>query len=168
MMRIFILAVCGGLLFPAGAHAQAPDLLAELLKEMRGLRVAMERAATVGARIQLLVGRVQIQEQRMAELARRSAALREEMSRLDFVLSEGSLNVKNLEGADARTPDLQKEIESQLESLRAQLASTEKRRSELASEDAQLSQQMSADQGRLTDINNQLDQLERSLAPPKQ
>ena len=58
------------------SHAQAParpaqnDVLAELLVEVRGLRLAMERAATVGARIQLLVARVQLQEQRIAEVAR--------------------------------------------------------------------------------------------------
>ena len=168
MARILVLAICGGLLFPAGAQAQTPDVLGELLKEVRGLRIAMERAATVGARIQLLVGRVQIQEQRIAELARRSAAVREEMSRLDIEISQAGLSVKSLEGASAKTPDMQKEIEGQLEGLHAQLAVTEKRRQELASEDAQLSQQMSADQGRWSDVNNQLDQLERALAPPKQ
>ena len=168
MARILVLAICGGLLFPAGAQAQTPDVLGELLKEVRGLRIAMERAATVGARIQLLVGRVQIQEQRIAELARRSAAVREEMSRLDIEISQAGLSVKSLEGASAKTPDMQKEIEGQLEGLHAQLAVTEKRRQELANEDAQLSQQMSADQGRWADVNNQLDQLERALAPPKQ
>lgn len=168
MARVLVLAVCGALLFPAGARAQTPDLLGELLKEVRGLRVAMERAATVGARIQLLVGRVQIQEQRIAELTRRSAALREEMSRLDLAISEMASSAKSLEGASAKTPDMQKEIESQLESLHAQLALTEKRRQELANDDAQIAQQMSADQGRWTDVNNQLDQLERSLTPPKQ
>ncbi|MDO8678336.1 MAG: hypothetical protein Q7R30_07210 [Acidobacteriota bacterium] len=40
-------------------------------------------------------------------------------------------------------------------------------RQDLANEEAMLSQQMSADQGRWTDVNNQLDQLERSLTPPK-
>ena len=168
MMRVFVLAICGGLLCPAGARAQTPDVLGELLKEVRGLRIAMERAATVGARIQLLVGRVQIQEQRIAELARRSAAVREEMSRLDIEISQTALSVKSLEGTPAKTPDMEKEIDGQLESLHAQLAVTEKRRQELANEDAQLSQQMSADQGRWSDVNNQLDQLERSLAPPKQ
>ena len=168
MMRVFILAICGGLIFPAGARAQTPDALGELLKEVRGLRLAMERAATVGARIQLLVGRLQIQEQRIAELARRSAAVRDEMSRLDIENSQATVSVKSLEGAAARSPDMQKEIEGQLESLQAQMAATDKRRQELATEDAQLAQQMSAEQGRSADVNNQLDQLERSLTPPKQ
>jgi len=167
-MRVFVLAVCGGLLCPAGAQAQAPDVMGELLKEVRGLRIAMERAATVGARIQLLVGRVQIQEQRIAELTRRSAAVREEMSRLDMEIGQATSSVKSLEGAAVKSPEMQKEIEGQLESLQAQLAVTEKRRQELAGEDAQISQQMSSDQGRWSDFNNQLDQLERSLAPPKQ
>ena len=86
MIRVFVLAVCGGLLFPAGARAQTPDVLGELLKEVRGLRLAMERAATVGARIQLLVARVQLQEQRIAELSRRAAVVRDELSKADAAI----------------------------------------------------------------------------------
>lgn len=171
MARVLVLAVCGGLLFPAGARAQTPDLLGELLKEVRGLRLAMERAATVGARIQLLVARVQLQEQRIAELSRRAAAVRDEIATLDGVITTHAREVKRAEamlepgGVEEKA---RKEAEAMLEFFKGQLAVPEKRRQELANEEAMLSQQMSADQGRWTDVNNQLDQLERSLTPPKQ
>ena len=52
MTRLLVVLVCGGLLFPAAAGAQTPTLnpIREPLIEVRALRIAMERAATVGAR----------------------------------------------------------------------------------------------------------------------
>ena len=169
MMRIFVLAICGGLLFPAGARAQTPDVLGELLKEVRGLRLAMERAATVGARIQLLVARVQMQEQRITELSRRAVAVREELSKLDAGIAQFSSLMKRVgDGGTALSEKERADLEANTDHFRAQLAASEKRRQELLNEEAMLSQQLSADQGRWTDVNNQLDQLERSLTPPKQ
>ena len=169
MARLFVLAICGGFLFPAGAQAQTPDVLGELLKEVRGLRLAMERAATVGARIQLLVARVQMQEQRISELSRRAVTVREELSKIDSDTATITSMVKRFEAPVANMPaEDRAALESQMEMFKLQLANGEKRRQELLNEEAMLSQQMSADQGRWSDVNNQLDQLERSLTPPKQ
>lgn len=169
MLRVFVLAVCGGLLFPAGAQSQTPDVLGELLKEVRGLRLAMERAATVSARIQLLVARVQLQEQRITELSRRAVAVREELSKIDSGNAGIASMLKRFEAPIANIPPEERaEFESQMEIFKTQLAAAEKRRQDLTNEEALLSQQISADQGRWTDINNQLEQLERSLTPPKQ
>jgi chromosome segregation ATPase len=169
MMRVFVLAICGGLLCPAGAQAQTPDMLGELLKEVRALRIAMERAATVGARIQLLVARVQMQEQRITELSRRAVSVREELSKIDSDTANVASMVKRFEGPTANMPPEDRAaFESQIEMFKTQLANAEKRRQELLNEEAMLSQQISADQGRWTDVNNQLDQLERSLTLPKQ
>jgi chromosome segregation ATPase len=170
MIRLLVPIVCGALLFPVGAQAQTSDVLGELLKEVRALRIAMERAATVGARIQLLVARVQLQEQRIAELSRRAAVVRDELSKVDAAIVATSAEVKRFDGYLERGVPAEDrgQIERQLEIFKAQLAVTEKRRQDLANEEALLSQQISADQGRWTDVNNQLDQLERSLTPPKQ
>src|SRR5687768_2597431 len=156
------------------AQSSAPpatDVLKELLVEVRGLRAAMERAATVGARIQLLVARVQMQEQRITELSRRAVAVREELSRIDAGSAQFSAMMKQFErsGSSARVnPDEQREIEGMIEMQKQQIAITEKRRQELLSEEALLAEQIAADQGRWSDVNNQLDELERSLTPRRQ
>lgn len=158
---------------PSVASAQAtapaaPDVFRELLAEVRGLRLAMERAATVGARIQLLVARVQMQEQRITELSRRAVTVREEVGRIDVALAQQSGMMKQFERSGARAnPDEQREIEVMVEMHKQQIAASEKRRQELLNEDALLAQQIAADQGRWSDINNQLDELERSLTPRK-
>ena len=170
MTRILGLIVCLGLLLPAAARAQAPaaDPIRELLTEVRALRIAMERSATVGARIQLLVARVQLQEQRIAELSRRSAAIRDEISKVEAVIATNTDALKRNESAVERadSAEMRREIEGQVEYYKAQLRNPEKRRQGLLNEESLLSQQMAADQGRWSDVNNQLDELERSLALP--
>ncbi len=170
MTRIFALVVCFGLLLPAAARAQAPavDPIRELLTEVRALRIAMERSATVGARIQLLVARVQLQEQRIAELSRRAAAVRDELSKIDSGVVGLSAQLKQMEKAleSGSGVDDRKDLEAMIEQLKAQLAVPNKRRQDLLDEESLLSQQMAADQGRWSDVNSQLDDLERSLALP--
>ena len=171
---IRVAVLVGMLAAPSAASAQgsapaAPDVLKELLVEVRALRLAMERAATVGARIQLLVARVQMQEQRIAELSRRATVVREEVGQIDTIIAQQSGMMKQFErSADSRAnPDEQRELEGMVEMHKQQIAIAEKRRQELLSEEAQLAQQIAADQGRWSDVNSQLDELERSLTPKR-
>ena len=161
------------LLAPSSALAQAPaapaqqDVLSALLVEVRGLRLAMERAATVGSRIQLLVARVQLQEQRIAESYRRLAAVRDEASKLETQITGMEGQVAQFEKVTAAMPREQREeMERMVDSFKTQAAQLEKRRGDLASEESQLLQQVSADQSRWSDVNAQLDDIERSLAAP--
>lgn len=173
VIRVTVLAALLAAPCPASAQTSpppaAPDVLRELLVEVRGLRAAMERAATVGARIQLLVARVQMQEERIAELSRRAIAVREEISRIDLQIAQVTGMLKQFERSSARgNPEEQREIESMIEMQKQQVAATEKRRQELVAEETLLAQQIAADQGRWSDVNSQLDELERSLTPRKQ
>ena len=134
MITVMRVALLGALVaVPSIAAAQAntppaaPDVLRELLVEVRGLRAAMERAATVGARIQLLVARVQMQEERIAELSRRAIAVREEISRIDLQIAQLTGMLKQFERSGARgNPEEQREIESMIEMQKQQVAATER------------------------------------------
>ena len=42
--------------------SQSGDIMPALLQEVRGLRVAMEQMTSAGARVQLALGRLQLQE----------------------------------------------------------------------------------------------------------
>ena len=162
------------LIVPVSAQAQSapapPDVIKELLAEVRGLRQAMERAATVGARIQLLVARVQLQEQRISELSKRVVAVRDEMSKLDVQAIEMQRQVSHAEKAATSTAfpaDERTQMAQVADDWKAKLATVDKRRQELASEESMLSQQIAADQGRWSDVNGQLDDIERSLTTPR-
>jgi chromosome segregation ATPase len=179
MRFAFAIAVISMILMPSRALAQAPapppqpdlptQLLTELLTEVRGLRQSMERAATVGARIQLLVARVQLQEQRIAELSRRLMTVRDEMSSLETQASGLQSQVAMFEkaGANSNAPaEERNQMEQMLQGFKSQVATFEKRRLDLANEESLLMQQVAADQGRWSDVNSQLDELERTLSAP--
>ncbi|HYE87086.1 MAG TPA: hypothetical protein VEA16_12070, partial [Vicinamibacterales bacterium] len=162
-------------LAPAGALAQsatappARDVIAELLEEVRGLRQAMERAATVGARIQLLVARVQLQEQRIAELSRRLVSVRSQLADLDQQAADATRQVNSIEAsleAGKVSPNEREDLEAYVKYHKTKVAQTEKRRADLANEESLLMQQVAADQGRWSDVNSQLDDIERSLSAP--
>jgi uncharacterized coiled-coil protein SlyX len=165
------------LLVPARALAQAPspppqrDVLSELLAEVHGLREAMERAATIGARIQLLVARVQLQEQRIAELSRRLVAIRTELPSLDSQAAgvTASLAMFEKSANNSKMPGEEREqFEQMLQGFKSQAAGFDKRRQDLLDEESHVVQQISADQARWNDVNAQLDDIERTLAtPPK-
>jgi hypothetical protein len=163
-----VLAPSSALAQAAAAPAQH-DVLGELLTEVRSLRQAMERAATVGARIQLLVARIQLQEQRITESARRLSAVRDELSKIDTQVSGLAGQSAQFEKATSGMPQEQRdEMLRMVETFKTQAAILEKRKEELTNEESLLLQQVSADQGRWSDINAQLDDLDRSLtAPPK-
>jgi chromosome segregation ATPase len=176
MRLAFAIAVLALILLPSRALAQAAappvqrDVLIELLAEVRGLRQDMERAATVGARIQLLVARVQLQEQRIAELSRRLLAVRDEMSTNEAQAAALQSQVAMFEKAGENNRNLPSEERNQMEQMlqgfKNQVATFEKRRLDLGNEESSLMQQIAADQGRWSDVTSQLDDLERTLSAP--
>ena len=98
------------------AQAQRPqdDVLSALLTEVRGLRQAMEQMASAGPRVQLALGRLQLQEQRLNTMLRRLALAQQDLQRWQ-------------------------------------------------AEEAQLQQQIAGEQGRWSEINRALEELERAL-----
>ena len=62
------------------ATATPPETLAALLVEVRGLRAAMEHMAAAGPRVQLALGRLQLQEQRVNTLVRRLEEVRNNLT----------------------------------------------------------------------------------------
>jgi chromosome segregation ATPase len=172
MRYVFAIVVTVGVLAPSHALAQSTppvqrDVIAELLVEVRGLRQAMERAATVGARIQLLVARVQLQEQRIAESSRRLVTVREQLSKIDADIAAMLLQANTFEKvANSFPPEQKEDHQRMVETFKAQAATLEKRKLDLANEESLLLQQVSADQNRWSDVNGQLDDIERALAAP--
>ena len=71
------------------ARAQTPssarpgpdrDIMPALLQEVRGLRAAMEQMTSAGSRVQLALGRLQLQEQRLNAANGRSTEIRSQLA----------------------------------------------------------------------------------------
>jgi len=158
--------VIAGTVFALRGSAQAgsPDVLPALLQEVKGLRAAMEQMATSNAHAQLLVGRLQLQENRMNGMIRRLDTVRDSLAtaRREYNQIQGSLQMLGKDDEPGRgIPEHDKE--GVLAGLKSQVGAAKANVERLAAEEAQLTSDLTAEQGRWIDINQRLDELERSL-----
>jgi chromosome segregation ATPase len=141
------------------------DVLTALLYEVRGLRSAMEQMASAGPRIQLALGRLQMQEQRVNTMIRRhdelSARILSQEQQVAMVKSQIEFSSEELERA------VPADVRAQLEQQSAQLKSALERLTtaleRLQSEDVQIASELAAEQSRWVELNGQLETLEGSL-----
>lgn len=82
---ILVLAVAATLTGAVLSARQSPpatndEVLPALLAEVKGLRAAMEQMASAGPRVQLFVGRLQLQEARITSMARRLDTVRDSLA----------------------------------------------------------------------------------------
>jgi chromosome segregation ATPase len=134
----------------------------ELLAEVRGLRAEVNQAASASVRAQLLVARLQLQEQRINVLAGQLAEVRRLITAAESGQTQMANQLKSLEDSSLSVnlvPEQQKDIEM----MKAQLAQTQREEQQLRMQETELSTQLTAEQGRWIDFNARLDELERQL-----
>jgi predicted nucleic acid-binding Zn-ribbon protein len=138
----------------------------ELLAEVRGLRAAMEQLASAGPRVQLLFGRLQLQEQRINEQVRKLDALREQLKRSQDKENEQRGQIQRFEDFARNNPSSPEaeDLEKSLPQMRKHLTTLTLETQRLVGEEANLSSLISTEQNRWTDINRSLDELDRALA----
>lgn len=164
---VFVL-VAGVIAGRNAVHAQparaSEDVLPALLAEVKGLRAAMEQIAGAGPRVQLFVGRLQLQEGRIAAMIRRLDTVRDALAdaRQHLEQVKGALKMFNMEGAD--NPSQKKvEIPFLFGNLKEGVATAEANVARLVAEEAQLANDVATEQARWVEINRRLDELEKEL-----
>jgi hypothetical protein len=169
LVLAFVVAVFAGgaSLFGWAQHSAAPDVLGTLLIEVRGLRAALEQMATAGPRVQLALGRVQLQEQRIANQVRRLDAVRANLVPAQKGLEPLEREAKELEDSFRRSGPSDSEArrlaEDNLKEFKAEVARRRAEVQRLLTEEAFLTQDISAEQNRWADFNQRLEDLERAL-----
>ena len=129
----------------------------------------MEQMASAGPRVQLFASRLQLQEGRMNNMARRLdsvrdnlAAAQREVARLQA--DQGQMEAVMAEqkaSASVEAREEARQAEFMLVQLRQQIAAARATENRHAAEEAQLVQDLTTEQGRWLAINQQLDELER-------
>jgi chromosome segregation ATPase len=171
MARSF-LAACVAATFIVGGFAlvrvrgeQAPPQdSAALLNEVRLLRQAIEALAGSGARVQIVFGRLQLQEQRITAAVRRLDDVRTALAAFTKSGAEASERVAELEETLA-AGRASKEQERDLQRMKRELARLEAERVRLAADESEAAALVAHEQGRWSDVNRQLEDLERALLP---
>lgn len=145
---------------------QNADVLSQLLVEVHGLRVAMEQAATAGPRVQLLTGRLQIEEGRIDQMLRRLDVVRNSETTAAREVDDLRAQYDRLETGN--TANLPQEERDQLElmkpDLKRHIAQAQTTLDAQKSEEAQLQADIAAEQARWTAFSQQLDALDQALS----
>jgi len=151
---------------PARAQTRNDEVLPALLTELKGLRAAMEQMASAGARSQLLVGRLQVQESRINGMIRRLDTVRDSLLPARRELEKGQAELKALQapaGSEEGLAAFAKLFAPKEEDFQRELAARQVAVSKLESEEAQLLQQIAVEQNTWTELSRRLDDLEKSL-----
>jgi chromosome segregation ATPase len=157
---IAVFGVVAGLVAVRGAAT-----LSALLIEVRGLRSAIEQMATAGPRVQLAMGRLQLQEQRVNTMIRRLDGVRAEISTVEKESAELQDHARAVQSALDRNshPDERTNLEADAARGKRDLARLAAQIQRLQAEDADISSQLTTEQNRWADINRTLEELERTL-----
>ena len=148
-----------------GQEPPRQDVLGALLVEVRGLRTAIEQMSSASARVQLVMGRLQIQEQRVNGFLDRLNRLRESVAGSERELAAHRAALTEVQSAMERSiePGERTALEQRATQLRGAVSSVSREAQRLRTEEAELAGLVSAEQGRWSDINQQLEELDRIL-----
>ena len=149
--------------------AQTANTETALLQEVRLLRQAIETLAGTNARVQIVFGRLQLQDQRAATTARRLEDLRGALSKVVGQIAQMTESLQRYEELDLAGLDPKNENRSrcQFAALKSELQILETERLRLATQEADAANQLALEQNTWNDLNRSLDELERSLTQPR-
>src|SRR5688500_18826084 len=170
--RIALVMLLGGALFTGAAGAQAPArapaagdaAMAVLVAEIRALRAEMAEAARASLRSQLLVARLQLQEQRLMHLdsQRANVASRLATAERDRAAAAGVVRQFESQASDA-PPGERNAAREMIENFKATLGVNESNEARLRTEESDIPNAISVEQSRWNEFSSRLDELERAL-----
>ena len=165
--RILLLAVVSaGVVLGASAHAalqHAPSGSDDLLTEVRAIRADLQQ----GIQAQLLVARLQDEEQRINSLTGRLETVRRSIAtqvagqqRMTRQLAQAESNVE----LGTTAPEDLPRVEASVRALKRLLVEGEQEVKQLEIQENELTGQLDTEHARWADFNNRLDELERRLS----
>jgi hypothetical protein len=139
----------------------APATLDDVLNELRALRTELRESSVASLRAQLLVARLQLQEQRINTVWRQLSEVEDKLqaNEKNRAVPEQILKLMGLEPG-AEPP---KEMAAMLEMFKNQMAVSEKTDSDLKVRQTELMQLMTQEQSLWTTFNAQFETLEKAL-----
>jgi DNA repair exonuclease SbcCD ATPase subunit len=157
------LVLTGSLAVAQNAPSENPQVSA-LMAEVRELRLAVERSTLLGARTQIAIQRLQMQEERVTNAAKTLEDARKETTRMQQERTELARAQKDLEAELTQTAssDARRSAEVRIDAIKQRLAD--------ASADAQVRaregeafSQLQTEQSRLDQLNAAISQMEQAL-----
>lgn len=159
--------VAGTAVLAAQSPAPADGAIRELVAEVRALRHAVERTSTLSARSQALLGRVHLQENRLADLGRRLDDARERTraaaaheTKLAADLAEMT---RRVEGSSV---DERANVDAMLREGRTQVKIAQDQVAQLRADEQAVLTALTQEQTRWSDYNARLEAIEEDFVRP--
>jgi len=168
------LAVCAVVtlgLSSVEAQTSSDAALQALLTEVRQLRLALERSAVVSPKIQMTLQRMQLQQDAVARASRELEDVRNQLSRFAAEREHMSAELAGTEARIAREQDVvqRKGLEENAKRLKGMLEerASQTGESQWRARESEMAGRLATEQGKLSELNERLNVLERSLEAPQ-
>jgi chromosome segregation ATPase len=151
----------------ASGQAHRPDAtLDELVVEVQALRAEMNQAAAASIRAQLLVGRLQMEDQRISTVVRDLESVQADLAANAQLRTEMAARMKTLEETlTSAGPDTRDDLERQLATAKASAQQADRRQQALKRRESGLAKELQEDQARWREINARLENFEQAIPP---
>jgi chromosome segregation ATPase len=149
----------------ASGQGRRPEAtLDELVVEVQALRAEMNHAAAASIRAQLLVGRLQMEDQRIAGVMREIEAVQADLAANTQLRGDSAARIRTLEDALASAgPELREEADNRLAAAKSAAQQAERRQQALKRRENGLAKELQEDQARWRELNERLQNFEQSI-----
>jgi len=164
-----IAVAVSGAVLAQNAASSLPPARDELVAEIRALRADLAQAMSANIRAQLLVGRLQLQEQRMTALGAQLAGVQQALDAAERERVDQADRLADLQNAlsTGQIPAVEEQaIRQETARIKTDLSRVDVQLQALRTDAADLSGRLTAEQGRWIEFNNRLDDIERWLPAP--
>jgi chromosome segregation ATPase len=148
-------------------QAQRPSAtMDDLLAEVRGLRADLTQMAGVSGRMQVLLVRLSLQEQRVATLGQQLVAAQRDLAGATQERQDTEAGLAQTEESIRRgtiPTERKKDVDYMAEDMRRLLAQREERERQLRAMEGEIQGLLTTEQGRWNEFNGRIDELEREL-----
>ena len=150
----------------SGQADRAPSSeLKALVEEVRALRFSIERTSTHASQAQLLLGRVQLQENRLTSLGRQyqEARTRSLDAQMRTAEAETRLQATAEDLRHATAPEERQAVEGAITAMKQEVARLQTRAQQMRTDETGALEALTTEQHRWSDFNQRLEILERSI-----
>ena len=160
-----IALIVAALAVTATRAQEQPGILPSLLVEVRGLRAAIEQMASAGPRVQLALGRLQLQEQRLNTLIAKLDGIRDKlvMNQRQAVQRQQQMAQLEMAVRDAPNAEEREQANHMIVMMKGEITDAQTEVQRLTVEEATTAAEISSEQNRWNDFNQRLEELERAL-----
>jgi chromosome segregation ATPase len=143
------------------SSAANPDAL---LAEVRAIRADLANAASASIRTQLLVARLQLQEQRINTVARQLSDVQSQLAGTNLAPITARMRQLETMLRGSLSQEERASAEQEMAELKVSMEDAQRRADGLQNQEATLSNAFSAEQSRWLELSERLDQIERDIA----